>query len=124
MSNSTASYNIRSGIDTFGKTIGNKINAVGNTAAYKVYTGTLTSGSPTFTVNLQTALGRKQTGGYLLCLTTNVQFTASFSVDGTVYGDEIPVLDKWSINLDNWVEMVSMRLTRVSSDSQYLVVVI
>jgi hypothetical protein len=122
MSNIT-SQNIRNQSDTYGKPIGLTINAVGNTAAYKFYSGSVDTGTTPVVLDVYTDLGRVGSSGYIQNFTSSVKFTVAMSIDGTTYGDEISVRDTAILNLDSWIGFKKIRLTRVGGNSDYEILV-
>lgn len=100
------------------------LNPAGQTASYKVYTGTLSSGTPTV-LDVFTDLGRSGSKLSIInTIGTSVTFTVEFSYDGTNYGDAITMYSSFPRNLDMFIPFKKIRLTRVSSNSTYDILVI
>lgn len=117
--------NLQNAIDGMGRDLGPTIDTrVGQTAHYKVYAGSLTSGTPTV-CDVFTDLGRFGSRGFLKNTTsTAVSFTVEFSIDGTNYGDSLTIDQGEMLDLTSFILFKKMRLTKVSSNSTYKAMVV
>jgi hypothetical protein len=100
--------------------IGGGQSAVADTPEFFEDTSFLTGDSPVV-LDLNTALGRNATKGYIINDGSG-NFTVAFSTNGTDWGDEITVKKNEILDFDK-ISVDSLRITWVS-DSAYRVCVI
>ncbi len=75
------------------------------------------SGDSPFTADVNTALGRNATSGYIINDGTG-GFTIAFSIDGSVFGDAITMKKNEVINFTNQ-SVDSIKITHSGTDSAY-----
>lgn len=117
---------INSARDGSGTPIGGTLDPTGRTEAYKCYTGSLTdSGAPTV-LDLYGDLGccGSKIEIVNVTATSTVIFNIEYSIDGTTYGDPIPAYPSFIWSFENWLPVRKVRLTKVSSNSDYIVLAV
>jgi hypothetical protein len=115
--------NLVSCTDSFGRPLGVTISPYGSNLN-KFYSGTLSVGVSPLVIDIFTDLGRSGTKGYIVNNTSGTVFTYAVSIDGTTYGDEVTVRSTYAINFDHFIPFNYIRLTRVSDDVLYDLLVV
>jgi len=111
--------------DGSGAPLGVTIDPSCSTAGYKVYTNSLTSGTPTV-LDIVTDLGRDGTRMTIVNTSTlsTTNFTVEVSYDGTTYGDAITVYPTFVRGFNYFISFKKLRLTKVTTNSTYDILVV
>lgn len=122
-------------LDGFGQSIGYTLDKTGVIGpAYRYFSGELTSASPQVIFDFTDPNVMGTMGSVLTIVNMNLllnpsgtqtdNFTLSFSVNGTDWGDEIPVYSILIRSFEKWQVFKKVRLTRNGSDVPYEVTVV
>lgn len=105
--------------DGNGNPVGQTINALGFTKAYKTYEGLLITDT---VLDVYTDLGRYGTAGYIINDASGDSVGIQFSINGTTYGDTITIKGTEIFNFDTWLQFKTIRLIHTNNINYRLVV--